>query len=82
MRDIDKTFGTVHVVILILSKIFFISVVWRMMLSGVKSKLRLEIPILFFPIILLEFNYDKENLSCFTTEEINCFKNQKCNTIL
>ena len=77
LNTIDEVLENVHVVILILSKNFFENCKDEDDVVRHELKTAAANPnITFLPITFPDFNYGKEDLSCFTPQEINRFKHQ------
>lgn len=77
IKSINEALETSHVIILILSKNFFINCKFDDDIVRYEIKTAAQNPkITFLPVTLAGFSYDKEDLSCFTSEEIKRFKYQ------
>lgn len=77
IETIDKAIKLTHVFILVLSPNFFKNCIREN--DVVKHEIKVAAQnsnITFYPIVLEHFKYDNEDLSCFTSEEINRFRYQ------
>lgn len=77
IEPIDKALESTHVFILVLSPNFFNNCMRHDDVVKHEIKVAARNPkITFYPIALEHFKYDDEDLSCFTSKEIERFKHQ------
>lgn len=77
IKPIDEALESTHVFILVLSPTFFENCKQDGDVVKHEIKTAAQNPkITFFPIVLEHFRYEDEDLSCFTSEEIERFKHQ------